>query len=79
MTIKLPRDFREIDIKVKGLYSKERCGKADLISYLNELSIVYSEAAKWNEQLGYSAIADDYRSKSKALYEINIGIGAYRK
>lgn len=78
MTIKLPNDFREVEIKVKGLYNAKRCSRHDLTSYINELVIIYGEAAKWERQNGYDAIAKDYEAKSDTLYKINIGLGAYR-
>ena len=78
MIIKFGR-YIEINITAKGLYNSKRANKDDLSAVLNELSIVYNEAAKYNRIMTVDdAIARDYEAKSKKLYEICIEIGAYR-
>lgn len=77
MKISLDNGVREINITCKGLYNKKRANKDDLSAILNELSIVYSEAAKYNQSIGGYATAKSYEAKSKELYEICKELGAY--
>lgn len=77
MKINSVYDFREINITCKGLYNEKRANKDDLKSVLNEISIAYSEAAKYNREHGYDPIADDYEKKANKLYRICKKLGAY--
>lgn len=77
MTIKIPNEFREIEIKCKGLYEKDRCNRKDLIAFLNELAIVYHEASLYNMSKGWDCFAKKYQKLSDLFYDINKSIGAY--
>lgn len=67
----------ELNITAKYIFSK-RANKNDLISILNELSIVYMDAAKYNEAMSTYATAADYKKKSDQLYNICKVMGAYK-
>lgn len=67
----------ELDLTAKYGFNK-RANKEDLISVLNELSIVYSEAAKYNEMLTANATAKDFREKADVLYKLCEEMGAYK-
>lgn len=74
MTIKLGA----FELKLSAKYSfNKRANKEDLVSILNELSIVYSEAAKYNEMLTSYAVAKDYKKKADQLYDLCKEMGAY--
>ena len=77
MKIELPNDMREISITCKGLYKQSRANKNDLGSFLNELSIVYSEAAEYNEARGYFSIAKDFNRKADTFQKICDELGMY--
>jgi len=77
MKIELPQDMREISITCKGLYKQSRANKDDLGSFLNELAIVYSEAAKYNEACGCFAIAKDFDRKADTFHKICDELGMY--
>lgn len=74
MTIKL--GAFELNLSAKYSFNK-RANKDDLISVLNELSLVYSEAAKYNETITAYAIAKDYKKKADQLYNLCKDMGAY--
>lgn len=74
MTIKL--GAFELNLSAKYSLNK-RANKDDLISVLNELSLVYSEAAKYNETITAYAIAKDYKKKADQLYNLCKDMGAY--
>lgn len=78
MKINSVYDFREINITCKGMYNEKRANNADLISVLNEISIVYSEASKYNRENGHDIVAKDYEEKAHKLYNICKELGAYR-
>ncbi len=67
----------ELDLTAKYSYNK-RANKNDLVSVLNELSIVYSEAARYNEMLTANAVAKDYKEKADMLYKLCEEMGAYK-
>ena len=69
--MKIKIDSFEVDIKAKGVYNKERNNKEDLQHFLNLLSIVFEESAKYNERVFNTPC--DYRQRvSDALYnELN--------
>ena len=75
MTIKL--GAFELNLTAKYNFNK-RANKDDMISLFNELSLVYSEAAKYNEMIYANAIAKDYKKKADQLYEICEAMGAYK-
>ena len=77
MKIKFDKDFREINITCKGLYNSNRANRDDLGSVLNELAIVYHEAAIHNEERGCFAVAKDYSRKSEQLTKICEELGIY--
>lgn len=67
----------ELDLTAKYSFNK-RANKDDLTSVLNELSLVYSEAARYNEAIHADAIAEDYRKKADQLYKLCEEMGAYK-
>ena len=67
----------ELDITAKYSFNK-RANKEDLTSVLNELSLVYSEAARYNETIHAYAVAKDYKKKADKLYKICEEMGAYK-
>lgn len=75
--MKIKMNSQEIEIKAKGLYNNNRTNNKDLIAILNELSIVYGDAAKYNAELGYDGFAADFQSKADILYKICDELGAY--
>lgn len=68
---------REINITCKGLYNEKRANKEDLTSVLNEISIAYSEAAKYRRLSGLEASADAFEEIAHKLYKICEELGAY--
>ena len=75
MTIKL--GAFELNLTAKYNFNK-RSNKDDMISLLNELSLVYAEAAKYNETIFANAVAKDYKKKADQLYKICEEMGAYK-
>ena len=71
-------DFREISITAKGKY-QSRASKETLIDVLNEISLVYREAAENMERKGALSLARDYMEKSQMYYDICETAGAYEK
>ena len=67
----------ELDLTAKYSYNK-RANKEDLVSVLNELSIVYSQASRYNELLNANAWAKDFKKKADMLYELCEKMGAYK-
>ena len=74
MTIKL--GVFELNLSAKYSFNK-RANKSDLTSLLNELSLVYSEAARYNENHSHYAVAKDYNEKAMQLYNLCKDMGAY--
>lgn len=74
MTIKL--GAFELNLSAKYRFNK-RANKSDLISVLNELSLVYMEAARYNETISAHAVATDYKKKADQLYNLCKDMGAY--
>lgn len=66
----------EISITVKG-YGKEKVTKKATLEYLNELSIIYHEAASSYTAKGLNALAKDAEEKSKQLYDLLNNQGLY--
>lgn len=75
--MKIKMNSQEIEIKAKGLYNEDRVNNKDLIAILNELSIVYGEAARYNTELGYDCFAADFQRKADIFYKICADLGAY--
>ena len=67
----------ELDLTAKYSFNK-RANKGDLVSVLNELSLVYSEAARYNEVIHANAVAKDYKKKADQLYDLCMKMGAYK-
>ena len=68
----------EITVTAKGIYNEKRNNKQDVMSFLNELSIVYNEAARWNKENGYDAFFEEYKEKANILYKACADLGAYK-
>ena len=66
----------EINVTVKG-YGKEKATKKATLEYLNELSIIYHEAANSYAAKGLNALARDAEEKSKQLYDLLNDQGLY--
>ena len=66
----------EISITVKD-GGKERATKKETLIYLNELSIIYHEAANSYAAKGCNALARDAEEKSKQLYNLLNDQGLY--
>ena len=67
----------EVEIKAKGVYNKEKFNKQDTMSFLNELSIVYTDSSKFNMGQGYQALAKCYNESGKEIYETLVTLGLY--
>lgn len=66
----------EISITVKDS-GKEKATKKATLEYLNELSIIYHEAANSYRAKGLNALARDAEEKSKQLYNLLNDQGLY--
>lgn len=77
MKINFEADNREINITCKGLHNESRANKDDLGSFLNELAVVYDEAARYNESLGCFATAKAFKRKAHEFHEICDKLGMY--
>lgn len=69
----------EVEVKAKGIVSSEKYNERDTQFFLNELSVVYREAAMFQEGQGRQAIARNYNTKSKDLYTKLLEMGVYNK
>ena len=65
-----------VDISAKTKY-ENRNNKESLLYFLNELSIVYSEAAKYNQEHGFNGFYQDFEEKSRELHQMLTELGAY--
>lgn len=72
--IKLERYTVEINAKSKY---DEKNSKEQTMFFLNELSIVYNQAAEFNRGNGWQVTANDYQKKSLALHDLLAEIGFY--
>ena len=80
MKIKTNLNNIEIEIKAKGLYNTERNNKADLLAFLNNLSIIAADAAKLYTQCGEpDALANEAEQFADLLYKICKENGAYNE
>ena len=66
----------EINITVKDS-GKKKATKIETLRYLNELSIIYHEAANSYTAKGLNALARDAEEKSKQLYNLLNDEGLY--
>ena len=66
----------EISITVKDS-GKKKATKKETLVYLNELSIIYHEAANSYAAKGLNALARDAEEKSKQLYDLLNDQGLY--
>lgn len=66
----------EVSVSAKHVW-QEKASKQSTLEFLNELSIVYSEASEYNKETGYSQIADTYKEASDNLYVFNNEHGLY--
>ena len=66
----------EVSVSAKHVW-QEKASKKSTLEFLNELSIVYSEASEYNKNKGYSQTADTYNKTSDNLYDFNNGHGLY--
>lgn len=61
----------EIEIKAKGLHNPERYNKDDLMSFLNELSLMAdTAAAHYTQKEGRDALAKQAKCFADLLYKI---------
>lgn len=58
----------EVEIKAKNTWH-ERFNQEDTFNFLNELSIAFSEAGKWNQIQGYDSFTKNFETKDKDIYK----------
>ena len=69
----------EVEIKAKGIVSREKYNEEDTQFFLNELSVVYQDAATFEDGQGYQAHARNYNTKSMNIYKKLCELGAYKE
>lgn len=69
----------EVEVKAKGIVSREKYNEKDTEFFLNELSVVYQDAATFEEGQGYQAHARNYNTKSMDIYKQLLKMGAYKE
>lgn len=65
-----------VEVNAKSTYN-EKNSKEQTMYFLNELSIVYSQAAEFNSGNGWQAIAKDYQKKAIAIHDMLAEMGFY--
>lgn len=70
-------NYKTLDITVRW-NNEPRATMEALTSWLNEVSLVYLEAAQYNYTVGAEATANDYCDKSQKLYLFCKAHGAYK-
>ena len=68
----------EVSLSAKHIW-QDKASKLASLEFLNELSIVYSEASSYNKEHGYEATAKSYSETSNSLYEVNSAHGLYEE
>ena len=65
-------------IEVNARYTNnDKNSKEQTLYFLNELAIVYSQAAEFNRGQGWQASADKYQRKAFALHDMLADLGLY--
>lgn len=67
----------EVSLAAKHVW-QEKASKNATLEFLNELSIVYSEASQFNKDKNYTQIAKSYLDTSNDLYNFNNKRGLYK-
>ena len=67
----------EVSISAKHVWQRRQSKQATL-EFLNELSIIYSEASEFNNNKNYTQLAMTYRKTSDYLYDFNNEQGLYK-
>ena len=75
--MKLNINGYEVSISAK-LSWKERANKQDTLSFLNELALIYADAATTSENGGYHNTARRYQNVAHELHEFNKEHGLYK-
>lgn len=76
--MKLMINGYEVEIKAKAKWSK-RANKEDTMDFLNTISLLASEAAKYNEQIkAHDAVAEWCDRISDEIYNVLKENGAYK-
>lgn len=68
----------ELSITGKDTITDTKNNDKAVMYFLNELVIVYEDAARFNGCNGYEGKKEDYRNKSDAIYEFLRKKGAYK-
>lgn len=76
MKIKFSDGVQEVTVTARGLWG-DRTNKKDTIAFLNELSLVYGYAAKYEDMSGHAAMARGFREKANDIFQMLKEIGAY--
>lgn len=74
--MKMTIDDFEIDIKVKGKWSK-KANKQDLIYFLNTMSLFAFEASEYNRMIGNNSITNESNKYHQEMYDILDKMGAF--
>lgn len=67
--MKIKIDSFEVEIKAKGVFNTDRNNKEDLQHFINLLSIVFEESAKYNESV-FDCPCNYRRSVAEKLYKM---------
>lgn len=67
----------EVSLAAKHVW-QEKASKNATLEFLNELSIVYSEASQFNKDKNYTQTAKSYLDTSNDLYNFNNKRGLYK-
>ena len=72
--------FGEYELNITGKQTyEEKNNDMAVLYFLNELSIVYGDAARFNGGNGLQGFEKDFSNKSDALYNIVAEHGGYSK
>lgn len=69
----------EYKVVIKARAYEPCLNSTETVSFLNELSILASEAAEWNREHGYNATADHAYEISQSIYNTLKELGAYKE
>ena len=65
-----------VEVNARGPFDTKN-SKEQTMYFLNELALVYLQAAEFNRCQGWQAVAKDYQKKSNALHDMLADLGFY--
>ena len=65
-----------VEVNARGHFDNKN-SKEQTMYFLNELSLVYTQAADFCRGQGWQAVAKDYQKKSNALHDMLADLGFY--